>query len=97
MSRILLEFVIVVFLVLIGISIFIPGGGNGVDDIIVDYESSIESGEIIEDGGIEKVEVVVDDESNLIARLNSKIANSIVNGLNSVLDLGIRFLRKIIN
>lgn len=97
MSRVLLESGIVVLLVLIGISIFIPSGNESVDNIIVDFENSIESGEVIDDGEISDIEVSVEDESNFISKLNSKIANAVVNGLNSILDLGIRFLRKVIN
>ena len=96
MSRVLLEGGIVILLVLIGISIFIPSG-NDVNDVIVEFENSLESGSIVEDGNIEEVEVSESDNSNLISRINCKIANAIVNGLNSILDLGISFLRKVIN
>ena len=96
MGRVLLEGGIVILLVLIGISIFIPSG-NDVNDVIVEFENSLESGSIVEDGNIEEVEVSESDNSNLISRINCKIANAIVNGLNSILDLGISFLRKVIN
>lgn len=95
MSRVLLEGGIVILLVLIGISVFIPGG-NDVRDVIVEFEESIESGEAIEDGVIEEVEIGVEDNSNFVAKLNCKIANTIVNGLNSIFDLGMKILRKII-
>ena len=96
MGRILLEGGIVILLVLIGISIFIPSSGD-VSDVIVEFENSIESGNVVEDGSIENVEVGVDDSSKFFARLNCKIANSIVNGLNSILEYGIEFLRHLIN
>jgi hypothetical protein len=96
MGRVLLEGGIIILLVLIGISIFIPSGDD-VNDVIVEFENSIESGNIVDDGEIENVEVSVGDKANFIARLNSKIANTIVNGLNSILELGIKFLREIIN
>lgn len=96
MGRVLLEGGIIILLVLIGISIFIPSEGN-VDDVIVEFENSIESGNIVEDGEIDNVEVSVEDSSNVVSRINSKIANTIVNGLNSILDLGVRALRSIIN
>lgn len=97
MGRILLESGIVVLLVLIGISVFIPDDGNDVSDVIVEFEGSIESGEIIEDGKIEDVEITVEDESSFVAKLNCKIANTIVNGLNSIFEIGLKTLRNIIN
>ena len=97
MGRILLESGIVVLLVLIGISVFIPDDGNDVSDVIVEFEGSIESGEIIEDGKIENVEITVEDESSFVAKLNCKIANTIVNGLNSIFEIGLKTLRNIIN
>lgn len=96
MKRVLLEGGIIVLLVLIGISVFIPDG-NDVNNVIVDFENSIESGSVIEDGEIEDVEVGESDNSNLISRINGKIANTIVNGLNSVFELGIKILRQVIN
>lgn len=96
MGRVLLEGGIIILLVLIGISVFIPSG-NDVNDVIVEFENSLESGSVIEDGNIEDVEVESRDNSNLFSRLNCKIANAIVNGLNSILDLGVKFLRKVIN
>lgn len=96
MGRVLLEGGIIILLVLIGISVFIPSG-NDVNDVIVEFENSLESGSVVEDGNIEDVEIASSDNSNLISRLNCKIANAIVNGLNSILDLGIKFLRKVIN
>ena len=95
MKRVLLEGGIIVLLVLIGISIFIPDGKD-VNDVIVDFEESIESGNVIEDGEMENVEIGFEDNSNLVTRVNAKIANTIVNGLNSVFELGIRFLRQVI-
>lgn len=95
MKRVLLEGGIIVLLVLIGISIFIPDGKD-VNDVIVDFEESIESGNVIEDGEMENVEIGFEDNSNLVSRVNAKIANTIVNGLNSVFELGIRFLRQVI-
>lgn len=96
MKRVLLEGGIIVLLVLIGISVFIPDG-NDVNNVIVDFENSIESGSVVEDGEIEDVEVGESDNSNLISRINGKIANTIVNGLNSVFELGIKILRQVIN
>ena len=96
MKRVLLEGGIIILLVLIGISVFIPSG-NEVNDVIVEFENSLESGSVVEDGNIEDVEITSSDNSNLISRLNCKIANAIVNGLNSILDLGVKFLRKVIN
>ena len=96
MGRVLLEGGIIILLVLIGISIFIPSS-NDVNDVIVEFENSLESGSVVEDGNIEDVEIANRDNSNLISRINCKIANAIVNGLNSILDLGVKFLRKVIN
>lgn len=96
MSKILLESGIIILLVLIGISIFIPSSDNA-NNVIVEFENSIENGDIINDGKIENVEITPKDEGNFISRLNEKIANTIVNGLNSILELGISFLRKAIN
>lgn len=95
MGRILLEGGIIFLLVLIGISIFIPS--SDVESVIVQFEENIENGESVEDGVIENVEIGVEDNSNFISKINCKIANAIVNGLNSVLDLGMSFLRKFIN
>ncbi len=96
MTRVLLEGGIIILLVLIGISIFIPSDG-GVNDVIVEFENSLESGEEVEDGNIEDVEISEADSSNLISRINCKIANMIVSGLNSVFELGMNFIRKVIN
>ena len=96
MGRILLEGGIIFLLVLIGISIFIPSSSD-VESVIVQFEENIENGESVEDGVIENVEIGVEDNSNFISKINCKIANAIVNGLNSVLDLGMSFLRKFIN
>ena len=95
MGRILLEGGIIFLLVLIGISIFIPS--SDVESVIVQFEENIENGESVEDGVIENVEIGVEDNSNFISKINCKIANALVNGLNSVLDLGMSFLRKFIN
>ena len=57
MGKILLESGIIVLLVLIGISVFISDSGNDVNDVIVDFENSVDSGEVIEDGNIENVEI----------------------------------------
>ena len=97
MSRILLEGGIIVLLVLMGISVFVPDNKNDVSNIIVDFENSIESGEVVDDGEIEGVTVNKDNNSNFIARVNCKISNIIVNGLNSIFDIGMRILRSIIN
>lgn len=96
MSKILLEGGIIALLVLIGISVFIPSG-NDVNDVIVDFENSIESGNIVEDGEIENIEVSVEDNSNIISKVNGKIANTIVNGLNRIFEIGVTILRKVIN
>ena len=96
MSKILLEGGIIALLVLIGISVFIPSG-NDISDVIVDFENSIESGNIIEDGEMENIEVCVEDNSNFISKINSKIANTIVNGLNRFFEIGVTILRKVIN
>lgn len=97
MGRVLLEGGIIVLLVLVGISIFIPDDGTNVDKIIVEFEESIESGSIVDDGEIKDVEIRKSDDSTFVAKVNCKIANSIVNGLNSLFDVGIKFLRKVIN
>jgi len=96
MVRILLEGGIVILLVLIGISVFIPSS-NDVSDVIVEFENSIESGNVVEDGQINNVEIGEEYDSNFIARMNGKIANSIVNGLNSIFEMGITLIRKVIN
>lgn len=96
MSKVLLEGGIVILLVLIGISVFIPSNNN-IGDVIAEFENSIESGETINDGELENIEVNIKENSNFISRLNCKIATSIVNGLNSILEIGIDFLRKVIN
>ena len=96
MSRVLLEGGIIILLVLMGISIFIPGGED-INDVVVEFEGSIESGNVIEDGEIKDVEINGKDHSNFISRMNCKIANSIVNGLNSVFEIGMGILRKVIN
>lgn len=97
MGRILIEGGIIVLLVLIGISIFVGDSGNGVSDVIVDFESSVEVGDIVKDGEMDDVVVSEENNSTFIAKINSKIANTIVNGLNSVFDLGLKIVRKIIN
>lgn len=97
MSRILLEGGIIVLLVLIGISVFIPDGNNDVQNVIVDFENSIEGGDVVNDGVLENVEISKSDNSNFVSKLNCKIANTIVNGLNSVFEIGIKILRKVIN
>lgn len=97
MGRILIESGIVILLVLIGISVFIPDRGNSVENVIVEFENSVETGEIIEDGELENVEISEEDNSNFIAKVNSKVANTIVNGLNSVFYLGLKIIRIIVN
>lgn len=97
MGRILIESGIVILLVLIGISVFIPDNGNSVENVIVEFENSVEAGEIIDDGELETVEVSEENNSTFIAKVNSKIANTIVNGLNSVFNLGLKIIRIIVN
>ena len=97
MGRILIESGIVILLVLIGISVFIPDRENSVENVIVEFENSVETGEIIEDGELENVEISEEDNSNFIAKVNSKVANTIVNGLNSVFYLGLKIIRIIVN
>ena len=97
MGRLLLESSIVVLLVLIGISIFMPSKESSAQNIIVEFEETVESGAIVQDGVMNNVEVSEQDDSNFISRLNSKIANTIVNGLNNIFDVGMRLLRKVIN
>ncbi len=96
MGRILLEGGIIFLLVLIGISIFIPSGNN-IDNVVIQFEENIENGEEVEDGALENVEIGVEDDSNFISKINCEIANAIVGGLNSILELGMDFLRKFIN
>ena len=96
MGRVLLEGGIIVLLVLIGISIFIPDGSN-VNDVIIEFENSTSSGAMVEDGQIDGVEVSINEGANFVSSINGKIANTIVNGLNSVLEIGVKFLRKVIN
>ena len=97
MGRVLLEGGIIVLLVLIGISVFIPDGDSDVNKVIVEFVSSVESGEVVDDGAIENVEISKSVHSNFVSKLNCKIANTIVNGLNIIFDIGIKILRKIIN
>ena len=97
MGKVLLEGGIIVLLVLIGISIFIPDGNEEVNSVIVEFEQSVESGNVVEDGEIEHVEISRSADSNFVARMNGKIANTIVDGLNSIFDFGVSFLRKVIN
>lgn len=97
MQRILLESGIVVLLVLIGISVFVPTKEEVAQDIIVEFEDSVKNEEVIVDGVMSDVEVGKSDDINLISKLNSKIANSIVNGLNKMFEIGMRLLRKVIN
>jgi len=97
MGKVLLEGGIIVLLVLIGISVFIPEGSNDVSNVIVDFENSVENGEVVEDGEIENVEISKRDTSTFVSKLNCKIANAIVNGLNSIFDIGMKVLRIIIN
>lgn len=97
MGKVLLEGGIIVFLVLIGISIFIPDNGNSINNIIVEFEQSVESGNVVDDGEIENVEISKSNSASFIAKFNGKVANSIVNGLNNVFEFGIKFLRKVIN
>lgn len=96
MTRVLLEGGIIVLLVLIGISIFVPSG-DSVNDVIIEFENSLGNGEVVEDGNIQNVEIGKKDSSNFISRVNCKIANTIVNGLNSIFELGMDFIRKVIN
>ena len=67
------------------------------NDVIVEFEGNIEGGDLIEDGEIDHVEITVVDESSFAAKVNCKIANTIVNGLNSIFDMGLRMLRQFIN
>lgn len=97
MGRILIESGIVILLVLIGISAFIPDNGNSVENVIVEFENSVETGEIVDDGEIKNVEISEGNNSTFIAKVNSKIANTIVNGLNSVFYFGLKIVRKIVN
>ena len=97
MGKVLLEGGIIVLLVLIGISVFIPDGSNNVSNVIIDFENSVENGEEIGDGEIENVEISKGYSSNFVSKLNCKIANMIVNGLNSIFDIGMKVLRIIIN
>ena len=96
MSKILLEAGIIVLLVLIGISIFIPESNN-INDVIVDFENSVENGEIVDDGIIENIEINDEEDVNFVSKINCKIGNAIINGLNSVFELGVRFIRIIVN
>jgi hypothetical protein len=97
MGRILLEGGIIILLVLIGISVFIPDGGNNINDVIVDFENSVESGDVVNDGELNDVEISEEYDVNFIAKINCRIANLIVDGLNSVFELGMNVLRHIIN
>lgn len=96
MSRILLEGGIIVLLVLIGISVFIPESNN-INDVIVDFENSVENGEIVNDGVIEDVEINSEEDVNFVSKINCKIGNAIVSGFNSLFELGIRIVRVIVN
>ena len=95
MGRVLLEGSIIVLLVLIGVSIFVPQENN-ISNVITEFENSVESGNIVNDGQIENIETSIEDNSNLISRINCKIATSIVNGLNSIFEIGMNILRDVI-
>ena len=97
MQRLLLEGGIVVLLVLIGISVFVPSKEDVTQNVIVEFEDSVANGEVIVDGVISDVEVGKEYDINFISKINSKIANSIVNGLNNMFEIGMKILRKVIN
>ena len=97
MQRLLLEGGIVVLLVLIGISVFVPSKEDVTQNVIVEFEDSVMNGEVIVDGVISDVEVGKEYDTNFISKINSKIANSIVNGLNNMFEIGMKLLRKVIN
>jgi len=97
MHRLLLEGGIVVLLVLIGISIFVPSKEDVMQGVIVEFEDAVVNGEVVVDGELSDVEISELDESNFISKLNSKIANTLVNGINNVFELGVKLLRKVIN
>ena len=96
MSRLLLEGGIIVLLVLIGVSIFVGDSSQGVESVIVEFESSIEKGEEIEDGNLEDVKISKENNSNFVSKVNCKIANTIVNGLNNIFELGMKVLRVVL-
>ena len=96
MGRVLLEGGIIVLLVLIGISVFIPDNGSNISDVIVDFENSVENGDIINDGELDDVEIGKHNDSNFVTKVNCKMANAIVNGLNSAFEIGMKILRMVI-
>ena len=75
MSRILLEGGIIILLVLMGISVFVPDGGSSINNVIVDFENDVANGEIVSDGELGDIEVVEDYGVNFVARINCKISN----------------------
>ena len=95
MTRILLEGGIVVLLVLMGISVFVPS--SDVKDAIVDFENSIENGEEVNDGELENINMSIEEDVNFISKMNCKIGNVLVNGLNSFFEFGMKILRIIVN
>ena len=97
MHRLLLEGSIVVLLVLIGISVFVPSREEITQDVIVNFEDTVTNGEVVEDGEMDDVEISEAGEINLISRINSKVANTLVNGLNNMFEIGMKLLRKAIN
>lgn len=97
MGRIFLEGGIIVLLVLVGISMFVPGTGTDINGVISDFEEDVGSKEEVNDGVINDIVISEEYSSNLIARMNGKIANVIVKGLNGVFGLGMNILRKLIN
>lgn len=98
MGRFLLDSLIVVFLLLIGISVFAPLNKkeDSLSHIISEFEQDVSTGNIIKDGVIEEVDIGTRRQTNVVANLNSKFVNAVVGGANNLFELGINILRRII-
>lgn len=99
MSRFVLDSMVVLLLVLVGVS-FIGDSGSSkgneisIDQVIDDFESDVEDGNIVEDGyGI------VDDEAystNRLSNVTSSVGELIVDGANFALDMIQKIIKSIV-
>ena len=93
-NKYILQACLIFFLVVVGVGIVVEiDNQKQMNEEIKDFKEDVESGNEINDGNLNDVQVRKEDTSNLISDVNAKAATVVVKVLNG----GLKFIVNIVN
>ena len=93
MNKYLVQGFIVLIVILIGVSVVSDVSNKAqAKEEIIEFEENVSKENEVNNGNMENVHIIEEDSSNLISDINAKIASIIVDGLNKILNLGLKLL-----